>query len=111
MTSNLTQLLVALNLAIKVCNPPPFIPIWYSYKYIDEQKQVNKRIRLNLGWSFLWNALIIPIAAGVFWPLNFTLPAAFAGLSEIFSIFPVIVLSVLLKTYRIPKSIKILARE
>jgi len=54
----------------------------------------------------LWNSLIIPIAAGVFYPLNFTLPAAFAGLSEVFSIFPVIILSVLLKTYRIPKTIK-----
>lgn len=105
MTSDLTQLLVALHLAIKV----RFIYLFFCLAKISfDYFQINKRIRLNLGWSFLWNALIIPIAAGVFWPLNFTLPPAFAGLSEIFSIFPVIILSLLLKAYRIPKSIKAL---
>lgn len=36
-------------------------------------------IRQNLFWAFIYNVIGIPLAAGVFWPLGFTLTPAFAS--------------------------------
>jgi cation transport ATPase len=51
--------------------------------------------------------IAIPLAAGVLWvPFQFTIPPPLAGLNEIFSTIPVIIFSLLLKTFK-PKKVKI----
>ena len=37
---------------------------------IDLSKKVNANIRQNLAWAFLYNILLIPFAAGVFYGIN-----------------------------------------
>jgi P-type Cu+ transporter len=61
------------------------------------------RMRLNIGWAFLYNIIVIPIAAGVLYPVGLYIPPAFAGLSEILSSVPVILCALSLRWYRAPK--------
>ncbi|EFA75268.1 hypothetical protein PPL_11343 [Heterostelium album PN500] len=49
-------------------------------------------IKINLSWSFLYNFIGIPLAAGALYPVGFTIPPAFAGLSELLSSLPVVVI-------------------
>ncbi len=50
-----------------------------------------RRILVNFGWAFLYNATAIPLAAGVLYPATaYAFPPAIAGLSEIVSTLPVL---------------------
>mmetsp|Transcript_10136 Transcript_10136/g.23760 ORF Transcript_10136/g.23760 Transcript_10136/m.23760 type:complete len:834 (-) Transcript_10136:2049-4550(-) len=70
---------------------------------IDLSKSTYNRIRLNFIWAFLYNCLGIPIAAGVFYPLNgFVLPPWVAGGAMAMSSVCVITSSLLLKRYSPP---------
>ena len=55
------------------------------------QEQTLRNIRQNLGWAFGYNALLIPVAAGVFYPLAGVLlsPALAAGAMALSSVFVV----------------------
>ncbi|VDG24074.1 copper-translocating P-type ATPase [Lactiplantibacillus mudanjiangensis] len=66
------------------------------------QKTFN-RIKLNLFWAFIYNVLGIPVAAGVFFALGFTLSPELAGLAMAFSSLSVVTSSVLLNRARITK--------
>jgi len=70
---------------------------------LDLSKTVYQRIKINLGWAFMYNIVMLPLAAGVLQvPLGFSIPPAFAGLSEILSSVPVILFSWLLQRYKAP---------
>jgi Cd2+-exporting ATPase len=62
------------------------------------QKSLN-RIRLNFGWSFVYNLFANLLAAGAF--VGTRIPPAFAGLGELVSVLPVIAVAVLLRWSKI----------
>ncbi|KAG0089224.1 serine/threonine protein kinase Ran1 [Podila epicladia] len=74
---------------------------------IDLARQVMTRIRINFAWAFLYNLMVIPLAAGCFVPLmeDARIPPALAGLGELLSIMPVLAFALLLKRYQIPASL------
>ncbi|RDW65043.1 hypothetical protein BP6252_10694 [Coleophoma cylindrospora] len=51
-----------------------------------------RRIMFNFAWSFIYNLFAILLAAGAF--VNFRVPPAFAGVGEIVSVLPVIIIAV-----------------
>lgn len=59
------------------------------------------RVRMNFVWAFVYNLIMMPLAAGVFFPfLQLSVPPAVAGFSELLSSVPVIVFSLLLNRFR-----------
>jgi Cu+-exporting ATPase len=63
-----------------------------------------RTIRQNLGWAFLYNALLLPVAAGVLIPLfgpQFQLPPAAAAAAMAASSVSVVTNSLLLRRRRI----------
>jgi len=74
---------------------------------LDLCKTIANRIKLNLGWAFAYNIIMIPLAAGIlYYPFKFSIPPAFAGLSDLLSSVPVILFSLLLHRYQPPKVIR-----
>ncbi|KAK0712068.1 E1-E2 ATPase-domain-containing protein [Lasiosphaeris hirsuta] len=55
------------------------------------------RIWVNFYWSFIYNIFAILLAAGAFESRNVRIPPAYAGLGELVSVVPVILLALLLK--------------
>jgi Cu+-exporting ATPase len=63
-------------------------------------KKLFSRIKLNLFWAFAYNTALVPLAAGVFYPLwKVTFKPEFAGLAMALSSVTVVSLSLLLKRY------------
>ncbi len=63
-------------------------------------KKVMSRIRQNIFWAFAYNAALIPLAAGVLYPLiGYTLRPELAALAMALSSVTVITLSLSLKRY------------
>jgi Cu+-exporting ATPase len=61
---------------------------------------IVRRIRWNLFWAAAWNAALIPLAAGVFYPaFHLTLPPALAALAMAFSSVTVVTLSLGLRRF------------
>eukprot|EP01083_Nonionella_stella_P063993 166388_1 len=76
---------------------------------IDISKATVKRIRLNFGWALVYNACMIPFAAGVLYPfIHYALPPFMAGLLMCLSSISVVCNSLLLKLYSPPKRTKII---
>ncbi len=75
---------------------------------IHLSKITYRVILTNFVWAFLYNAVAIPLAAGILFPADgFVFPPAAAGLAELLSSLPVVCFSLLLKLlYRVPKSIR-----
>ena len=66
-------------------------------------KKVMSRIKQNLFWAFAYNAALIPLAAGLFYPLwGITFRPEFAGFAMAMSSVTVVSLSLLLKGYTPP---------
>ena len=64
-------------------------------------RKVMTRIRQNIFWAFAYNAALIPLAAGIFYPaFGVTLPPAIAGLFMAISSVTVVSLSLMLKGYQ-----------
>jgi Cu+-exporting ATPase len=64
-------------------------------------RKVMTRIRQNIFWAFAYNAALIPLAAGIFYPsYGLTLPPEIAGLFMAMSSVTVVSLSLMLKSYR-----------
>jgi len=68
-----------------------------SVAAVQLSKKVMSRIKQNLFWAFAYNTALIPVAAGVLYPLTFR--PEFAGLAMALSSVTVISLSLLLKRY------------
>ena len=69
---------------------------------IDLSKKTIRRVKMGLFWALIYNSFSIPIAAGVFAPLGFLLPAEIAGLAMALSSVSVVTNSLLLKRYKNP---------
>ncbi|CDO69787.1 hypothetical protein BN946_scf184766.g32 [Trametes cinnabarina] len=59
---------------------------------------VARRIALNFAWSFVYNLVAILLAAGAF--VHARVPPAYAGLGEIVSVLPVVLVAVQLKWFK-----------
>lgn len=67
-------------------------------KAIRLSAQTNRTIRQNLFWAFIYNLIAIPVAAGIFYPINgFLLNPMFAGAAMALSSVSVVTNSILLK--------------
>ncbi len=75
---------------------------------ISLSKRTIKNIKQNLFWAFFYNALMIPIAMGVFSALNFTINPMLAGIAMVLSSLTVILNALTLKIKRRIKWIIIL---
>ncbi|GBG30290.1 Copper-transporting ATPase RAN1 [Hondaea fermentalgiana] len=71
---------------------------------IDLARVIYARIRWNFVWALGYNALAIPLAAGVFYPvLHVALPPFVAAAAMALSSISVLASSLLLKRYRAPE--------
>lgn len=73
----------------------------------DVSRTVVRRIRFNFFWAFLYNAVAIPIAAGILYPaVGQGLPPYIAGIAMVASSVSVVCSSLLLRLYRAPKVVE-----
>ncbi|QEL26383.1 copper-translocating P-type ATPase [Bosea sp. F3-2] len=73
---------------------------------------VIANIRQNLAWAFGYNALLIPVAAGVLYPaFGILLSPVFAGLAMALSSVSVVTNALRLKRFRIPASHGVAGQE
>lgn len=70
-------------------------------KALALSRKTFNRIKLNLFWAFIYNVLGIPVAAGIFFTIGFTLSPELAGLAMAFSSLSVVMSSVLLNKAKI----------
>lgn len=68
---------------------------------LDISKKTFNRIKLNLFWALIYNVIGIPIAAGLFATIGFTLSPELAGLAMAFSSVSVVSSSLLLNKAKI----------
>lgn len=68
---------------------------------LDMSKKTFQRIKINLFWSLIYNAIGIPIAAGLFSSIGLTLSPELAGLAMAFSSVSVVSSSLLLNKVKI----------
>ncbi|MBB1123953.1 copper-translocating P-type ATPase [Limosilactobacillus albertensis] len=68
---------------------------------LDISQKIFNRIKLNLFWALIYNVVGIPIAAGLFAFVGFTLSPELAGLAMAFSSVSVVSSSLLLNKARI----------
>ncbi|MGI1802143.1 copper-translocating P-type ATPase [Limosilactobacillus reuteri] len=68
---------------------------------LDISKKTFNRIKLNLFWALIYNVIGIPIAAGLFAFMGFTLSPELAGLAMAFSSVSVVSSSLLLNKAKI----------
>ncbi|EHN03507.1 Pca1p [Saccharomyces cerevisiae x Saccharomyces kudriavzevii VIN7] len=66
---------------------------------IDVSQKAMFRVKLNFAWSFIYNLFAILLAAGAF--VNVHIPPEYAGLGELVSILPVILIAFLLRYSKI----------
>ncbi|KAF1784021.1 P-type ATPase, subfamily IB [Phytophthora cactorum] len=69
-------------------------------------RTIFNRIRLNYIWAFGYNCLLIPLAAGVLYPVNFGIPPIFASAAMALSSVSVVLSSLALKFYTPPEVIE-----
>ena len=69
---------------------------------LDLSRTICARIRLNYVWALCYNCLLIPLAAGVLYPYDFTIPLMFAGGAMAISSVSVVTSSLLLRGYAPP---------
>ena len=90
--------------------PPPRVATSNTRPPAALSRATLRNIRLNLFWAFAYNALLIPVAAGVLTPslgvnLNPVLAAAAMGLSSVF----VLTNALRLRGFRAPVSAQAVA--
>ncbi len=74
-----------------------------SVAAVQLSKKVMSRIKQNLFWAFAYNTALIPMAAGILYPLfGITFKPELAGLAMAMSSVTVVTLSLMLKKYTPP---------
>ncbi|KAK8139765.1 copper-translocating P-type ATPase [Apiospora sp. TS-2023a] len=72
---------------------------------LDVSRAAVRRIWFNFGWSFVYNVFAILLAAGVFVPAaregGVRIPPEYAGLGELVSVLPVVLVAVSLRWARV----------
>jgi Cu+-exporting ATPase len=58
------------------------------------------RIKINFGWAFVYNLILVPIAMGVFQPLGLQLDPMWAGFAMAMSSVSVVLSSLFLRCYK-----------
>jgi Cu+-exporting ATPase len=72
---------------------------------IDLSRTIFRRIRYNFVWAMGYNCLMIPMAAGAFFPLmRVSLPPMYAGMAMAMSSVSVVTSSLLLNLYKPPQA-------
>ena len=67
---------------------------------LDLARNIFRRIQFNFFWTCMYNLLVVPLAIGVFYTLEgANVPPQLAGLSEFLSLLPVVLSSLLLRSY------------
>ena len=67
---------------------------------VQLSRKVMGRIKLNIFWAFAYNAILIPVAAGVLYPaFGITFRPEYAGFAMALSSVTVVSLSLMLKGY------------
>jgi len=70
---------------------------------VQLSKKVMQRIKQNIFWAFAYNTVLIPVAAGILYPLfGITFKPEFAGLAMAMSSVTIVSLSLMLKRYLPP---------
>ncbi len=67
--------------------------------FFELSEKVMNKIKQNLFWAFAYNVALVPIAAGLLYPLGFILQPEWAGLAMALSSISVTSLSLLLKRW------------
>ena len=76
-------------------------------KAIQIAKKTFQRIKINFFFAFIYNVTLIPVAMGIFYPIDkFKLDPMFAAIAMAASSISVVTSSLLLKTYK-PDKIKV----
>lgn len=65
---------------------------------IDLSQAAFRRIFFNFSWSFIYNTFAILLAAGAF--VDVRIPPQYAGLGELFSVLPVILIALQLRWFK-----------
>ncbi|KAH7468906.1 Copper-transporting ATPase HMA5 [Phytophthora ramorum] len=77
--------------------------LWDVTTALHLSRTIFNRIRLNYAWAFGYNCLLIPLAAGVLYPVGFSIPPMFASAAMAMSSVSVVLSSLLLGVYSPPK--------
>ena len=65
---------------------------------IDLSQAVFRRIVFNFSWSFVYNTFAVLLAAGAF--VHARIPPQYAGLGELVSVLPVILIALQLRWFK-----------
>lgn len=86
---------------------------------LEVSQDTFRHVKINLAWAFLYNVIMLPIAAGtskigfiklltfpgaLYVPTQFAIPPGLAGLSELLSCIPVLLLPLLMYLCSSPKT-------
>jgi Cu+-exporting ATPase len=75
---------------------------------VQLSRKVMRRIKENLFWAFAYNTALVPLAAGLFYPLfGITFRPELAGLAFALSSVTVVSLSLMLKGYVPPSKMDV----
>ncbi|KAL2359382.1 hypothetical protein RJZ56_007772 [Blastomyces dermatitidis] len=61
--------------------------------FLDLSRQATRRIRLNIAWAVVYNVFAVLFAGGAFEAVGFRIEPSYAGLGEVVSLLPVVVVS------------------
>ena len=72
---------------------------------LDLSRTIFRRIRLNFLWALVYNVVMLPLAAGAFYPaIRWRLPPWGAGAAMAMSSVSVVCSSLLLRRYKPPEA-------
>ncbi|TMW58795.1 hypothetical protein Poli38472_006940 [Pythium oligandrum] len=77
--------------------------LWDVVTALALSRTVYRRIRWNFVWAVAYNCLLVPLAAGVLYPVGVSVPPMFASAAMAVSSLSVVTSSLLLKRFTAPR--------